>query len=95
MNINELFNSEWISKFNGNRYTVEQIQAVMSDVVAKRNRINEIEKIIGKEIYGPLNLQHIAENVSPSEIVNNYPGRFQRDLERMESKLASFLNPDE
>ena len=91
MNVNEIFTAEWLAKFKLNNHPLEQVQSAMADYVAKSERMNEIRTLIGKR---PENLEtivtNIAKNVTPGEIVNNYPGMVARELEKMEKRLADF-----
>lgn len=90
MSISEIFSNEWMKQFKLTTYTAEQVQVAMSDYEAKMNRINEIRTILGKQPE-VVDLNWIAENIGPSEIINNYPGMVGRDLEKMERRLADHL----
>lgn len=89
--INSIFNEEWFARFAkiDKSRTLDQVRNALADYCKKQARINEIKTIIGKSA-SAVNLNHIAENVTPGEIINNYPGRAQRELDKFEMILKDF-----
>lgn len=89
--INSIFNEEWFGQYAqiDKSRTLEQVRKALTDYCVKMNRVNEIKSIIGKS-FDEVDLNYIAENVTPGEIINNYPGRVQRDLDKFEMILKDF-----
>lgn len=89
--INSIFNEEWFAQYAkiDKSRTLDQVHNALVDYCTKQTRVNEIKAIIGKSFI-EIDLNYIANNVTPGEIINNYPGRVQRDLDKFEMILKDF-----
>lgn len=90
--ISRIFTEEWFAQYRKpiiKTQTLEAVRNALADYCKKQTRINEIKAIVGKSFI-EIDLNYIAAHVTPGEIINNYPGRVQRDLDKFEMMLKDF-----